>query len=113
MKQVFLLFGLLLIFACSKSLIAPAQADVNRVFAKFPGYTMADLEAGKAVYEDKCNMCHGLKDPTNYTEEELNKIVPSMVRRVNKKVGSIAIDPAKESLVLKYMVTMGPAKAVK
>ena len=107
MKKLTLALSLLIITACSVKLMTPIQSDVDRVSHKFPGYSLAELEQGKANYENKCTMCHGLKNPKSESEEEWRKIVPNMVKAANKKTETI--DPKTEESILKYVITMSSA----
>lgn len=107
MKKRIILIPLALLFAgcfASKTLTTPAQADVDRVQTKYPGYTLADLNHGKSLYTEHCGTCHGLKNPSDFTEEQWNKIVPNMVAKVNKH-GNI-LDQKAEQDILRYTVTM-------
>lgn len=110
----------LLIAACTAILVAcgtaksgsakvesmPSQADVDRVQAKFPGYTLNDLHEGKKLFEANCALCHGLKKPDSRTEEQWKTIVPRMVKKANGKNGN-ALDASGEEKILRYVITMG------
>ncbi len=116
MKKVVLFsFLAFVLAACSKktssssssaSVIYPAQADIDRVAAKYPGFTMAEFNTGKSLFEGKCNMCHSLKNPASFSEKKLNEVVPPMVDKVNRKSGSKVLDDAAKNAILRYMVTM-------
>lgn len=112
MKKFVILSLALYIVGCSasKNVVALSQSDVDRVQDKYPGYTLAELNEGKVLYEKHCGNCHGLKALNSQTEEGWQKIVPPMVKKVNRKEG-IEIGARGEDLILKYAVTMGPAKA--
>jgi cytochrome c5 len=84
----------------------PTQADVDRVQAKFPGYTLDDLYQGKQLFESNCNLCHKLKNPASESESEWREIVPRMVKKVNNKEGH-HIDEAGQEKGLRYVITMG------
>ncbi|MNV05344.1 hypothetical protein D3C71_956770 [compost metagenome] len=113
---------LLLVVACTAILVAcgtaknsgakvesmPSQADVERVQAKFPGYSLTDLNDGKKLFEANCAMCHGLKKPASRTEEQWKTIVPRMVKKANGKNGN-TLDAAGEEKILRYVITMGSA----
>jgi cytochrome c2 len=110
MKNAFILFLTCLFTAClSAKLITPSQLDVARVASKFPGYTLEDLNKGKALFSSHCGQCHGLKNPAKRTEEQWRKIVPRMAAKVNKKEGNV-LDANAETLILKYLVTMSGRK---
>ncbi|MCE3295757.1 MAG: hypothetical protein K0R65_1471 [Crocinitomicaceae bacterium] len=82
----------------------PYQSEVDRVQAKFPGYTVTDLERGKGLYEQHCMQCHELFHPASHNEDQWRKIVPNMANLVNKK-GAV-LDASGEEDILKYVITM-------
>jgi len=88
-------------------LAIPSQGDIDRVHSKFPNYSLAELNQGKALFETKCNTCHGVKNPMRFKESEWNELVPKMVRKANKKGANI--DDKSQELILKYVITMGTA----
>lgn len=107
MKKLAILISLTIFLAscfASKTLTTPNQADVDRVKTKYPDYTLADLNHGKSLYTEHCGTCHGLKNPSDFTEEQWKKIVPNMVAKVNKH-GNI-LDQKAEQDILRYTVTM-------
>lgn len=83
-----------------------SQSDVDRVSSKFPGYTHAQLEAGRTLFVENCQSCHALKDPRDFSEDHLRKVVPAMVNKVNERAGTPVLDAAEGDLILKYMITM-------
>jgi cytochrome c5 len=110
MKKLFILSLLSILTACAAvKLIPPAQSDVDRVSSKYPGYSLAELNSGKALFEQTCNRCHRLKNPTSRNEDQWNNIVPKMIQKLNKKQGSTVINDAQEQSILKYLVTMSSA----
>jgi cytochrome c2 len=110
MKKYLLIIGVILLAACkSTKLLTPSQSDVDRVSSRYPGYTLAELNHGKAIFTQYCGQCHKLKKPESRTEEQWKTIVPRMVAKVNKKEKD-AIDADEEEVLLKYLVTMSTAK---
>ncbi len=109
-KALFILFAFVFV-ACSSTfqLATPQQSDVDRVSTKYPGYNLSALNDGKALYQENCNKCHKLKNPTSRNETKWNKIVPKMVGKLNKKEGKTAVDQNQQELILRYIVTMGSA----
>lgn len=91
-------------------LIQPTQVDVDRVQTKYPGYTLADLNHGKELFEQNCGSCHRLRKPSSRTEEKWTKVVPKMVEKVNKKKKAEVLSAKDEDLILKYVLTMRDAK---
>jgi len=103
-KSLFALF-IIFISACTATRLAtPSQSDADRGSQKFQGYTLNDLEQGKAIYESHCNKCHKYKLPESRDETKWDKIIPVMAKKAK-------LDSQQEDLVLKYVVTMSEAKA--
>lgn len=109
MKKITIIASTLFLVGCFSNKTAVVagltEVDVQRGRSKFPDISLAALEEGKALYESHCGNCHGLKNVSNYSEEEWLKIVPNMSKKVNKKEGNV-LDSAKEKLILEYVVTM-------
>lgn len=99
--------GTVLLAGCFTAKMAkPSQDDADRANGKFAGgVTLAQLNEGKELYTNNCGTCHGLKKPGSETEEKWRKIVPAMVKKVNKN--SMVLNKDQEELILKYVVTMG------
>lgn len=113
MKKIIFITLIGMLTACSAKLIRPTQADVDRVAAKYPAYTLAELNEGKAIYEQQCAACHALQKPASRNEEAWKKIVPVMVTKVNKRAGKEEISPEKQEILLRYLVTMSTAGSAK
>lgn len=110
MKKIILTLSVVAVLAsCAAKMPIASQADVDRIQSKYPGYTMEDLNHGKAIFEQHCSECHKLKNPTKFSEEQLQKTVPMMVQKVNKKHPN-AIDENSKDMILKYMITMSGHK---
>lgn len=104
MKKTISILGLLALVACgSAKLAAPTQAHVDRASEVYPGYTLAEMNEGKGLYEQKCDKCHGLKDPTAFSPDKLMEITPKMVEMANERQPTISPNEAK--LIEKYLVT--------
>lgn len=103
--KIISLIALLFLVGCSAVKLLPStQSDVERGKATYPDLTMAQLEEGKALFQEKCTMCHGLKNPRKKDAAGWNKTVPIMVKRANKT--EVRIDPKQQELITKYLVTM-------
>lgn len=90
-------------FAAKKTV--PTQEEVNQMQGKYPGYTLVEMQQGKALFETHCNTCHPLKNPSSHSEEDWNGIVPEMVGKVNKKEKT-SFGTKEEQLILKYIITV-------
>jgi cytochrome c5 len=108
-KILFILFVCLFVACGTVKLAAPQQSDVDRVSTKYPGYTLTELNDGKALFQQTCNRCHKLKNPTSRDETKWNEIVPKMINKLNKKEGKTVIDQTQQESILKYLVTMSSA----
>jgi cytochrome c5 len=109
MKPFLLIIALTLLTACGVSLVVPTQADVDRVSGKYPDYSLTELREGKKIYEQHCSMCHKLQEPAAKTAAKWGRIVPEMSAKVNRKSGKEVINLKQQELVLRYLITMGPA----
>ena len=107
MRKITLFLPILIFTACAVKLALPLQADADRVSAKYPGYTLAQLSEGKSLFENKCSTCHGLKKPTKLDEAQWAHEVPDMARKAERKAGKVVITKDEQELILKYLVTMG------
>ena len=106
--MLLLISPMVIIAGCATAtMLSPSQSDVNRVQEKFPGYSLADLHRGQSLFENNCKSCHALKAPASKTEEEWNRIVPVMVKKVNRN-GTV-LDPQAEEDIRRYVITMGSA----
>jgi hypothetical protein len=102
-KKSLLVFGvvatLCLLSGCTKnsgnssSLYVPTSSDVTATA------TLQELQQGRALYLSKCNDCHGLYSPDNYSFAQWKQIMSSMAPKTN-------MTSAQTQLVTKY-VTRG------
>ncbi|MCX7728706.1 MAG: cytochrome c [Bacteroidia bacterium] len=108
-KQVIVLSCIFL--SCSTyKLLEPTQEDVEKNKSKFSNITLEDLQQGKKIYESNCNLCHKLYKPNALTEEQWKKIIPPMVKKVNKKAGQAILSAKEEELILKYILVIKERK---
>ena len=112
MKKLTILTLILFAACVPVKLAIPTQADADRGAKQFNGFTLAELNQGKTLYEQNCAECHRLKYPRSKTEAEWTKIVPNMVRRANRDAGREKIKPHDQELILHYVITMSTAKPV-
>lgn len=102
MKKLFVLSILTFVMAAcaaKKATVSITDAHAQKAAAKYPGASMATLQQGKTLYEDKCGKCHGLKDPGAYDEAQWGKHVKRMAPKAK-------IDKPTEDLILQYVVTL-------
>ncbi|NVK26703.1 MAG: hypothetical protein HWE14_01600 [Flavobacteriia bacterium] len=104
MKKTVSVLALFALAACgSAKLVAPTQAHVDRASEIYPGYTLAQMNEGKGLYEQKCDKCHGLKDPTAFSPDRFMEVTPKMVEMANERQQVISSEEAE--LIEKYLVT--------
>jgi cytochrome c len=83
------------------------ETHLQKLKKDYPEYTEMDYKQGKMLYEQTCNTCHGFKDPSRYSAEELKSIVPNMVRKSNQKKGT-SLTSLDSDLIYKYMLAISP-----
>lgn len=114
MKSKIIIAVFILLAACKSkketSVAALSQADADRGAQKFQGYTLADLNKGKSLYEGNCGNCHGLKNPSSRNEEQWRHEVKVMAPKANRKAGNDVIGESEQELIVRYLVTMGALK---
>lgn len=109
MRIFILLLSLVTLAGCfSIQKLSPTQADAERMSDKYPGYTLAELEHGQALYVQHCGNCHTHKNPKKFTEAQWQEIVPDMAKKVNKKEQKL--DAEGEEAILRFVVAMSSAK---
>ncbi len=99
----------IIVFALSCTtlkLAEPTEADVEKGKNTFSNLTLEDLKEGKKLYESHCNLCHKLYNPQALNDEEWKKIVPPMVKKVNKKIGQQVLSSQEEEKILKYILVI-------
>jgi cytochrome c5 len=107
MKKGLVILSVAFLVACaSTSPMVPTQKDADRAAKEIPGITLADLNEGKAIFEESCRKCHSLKKPFNKTDEEIKDAMPRMAKRAK-------IDERQSELVYHYLVTMSDGEGTK
>lgn len=106
MKNWLLVGTLGLIMACGATkIIEPTENDAVKAKTTFPEVTLADLQAGKNIYQQHCGGCHPHKKVSKFTAAQWRDITPKMVVKTNKKFNNV-INPTGEAQLLQYLVTM-------
>lgn len=124
MKKSLLLLALISLVACkSKKAIAESKKTTEPVASMpdpvgigatiYSGYTKADFDSGKNLYENNCGSCHGLKSPASLNESMWKGAVANMAPKVNSNAGREIIGEKEKDLILKYLVSAGTAQRVK
>lgn len=80
-----ILLGSLIIVACkSKKNVSktssnePTEAQLTALKSKVPDGTMDDLKKGHSIFYGACTNCHGAKDVTGYSQEQLQSVIDQM-----------------------------------
>ncbi len=60
---------------------APTSAQTVAELKK--KYTDADMGVGNSIRQEKCNKCHKQHDPTEFTVEKWDRILPRMTSRAH------------------------------
>lgn len=110
MKKAAVIISGGILVACSPKLSNPTNDDLTIAKSKFGDVTLQELQEGKKLYQENCNLCHKLYKPQMFSEEKWRNIIPPMVKKVNKKTGQQVISPQDESKILKYVLTMQSKK---
>ena len=110
-KIIFSLSIIGLLFACATSKETSTSTENKVVLSDlemgqklYPGYTQANFDDGKNLYDSKCAACHATKTPSSKSPEEWKGIVSKMSTLSNKKNKPISAD--EELLITKYLVTL-------
>ena len=106
MKNWIIAAGMGLLVACGTTKIAePTEKDILSAKSTFPEVTLADLQAGKNIYQQHCGGCHPHEKVTKFSQAQWRNITPKMVVKANKKYNNV-INSADETKLLQYLVTM-------
>ena len=109
MKKAAIIFSVVLLAACgSTKLLTPTQTDAQRGAQTYPGYTLAQLNEGKSLFETKCTQCHGLKSPMKKGPDKWPGTVERMVKKASKSETK-KISASEQESITKYLVTMSSA----
>jgi len=106
MKNWIFAASLSLVVACGAAkILEPTEINAAQAKSTFPEVTLADLQAGKNIYQQHCGGCHPHKKITKFSETQWREITPKMVGKTNKKFNNV-INAAGEAQLLQYLVTM-------
>jgi mono/diheme cytochrome c family protein len=78
---------------------SPTEAQLTALKTKMPGASMDDLKKGRSIFYGACTNCHGAKDVTGFTEEELKKTVDVMAPKAK-------LSPDEKDAVYKYALAV-------
>lgn len=86
------------------TLAKPGPADAAWAAGRWPGTTLDDLSAGRALYVQRCAGCHALYRPERYPPELWAPHIDEMAERAALKDG-------ERGTLLRYLETMSRPKA--
>lgn len=90
---LYFLCFVLCLAACRVKLYEPTEINAQK-----GGVSVADLRAGKELYETKCQKCHGLKNPGRYDGLKWLKILNWMQPKAK-------ITDQQKMLILGYLTS--------
>lgn len=67
--------------SCTEKLAVPAAKHEEGAKAKYPDITLAQLSQGHELYKTKCGTCHHAHNPTEYSDQKWEKIMPIMGKK--------------------------------
>ncbi len=93
--------GTVLVLACAHAGFVPQPTllDVERVQPVDPGLSLADMQAGRAAYLQRCSSCHPVHGPGEYRGDQWPELLARMQRE--KK---IKIPEHDRVLIARYLV---------
>ncbi len=90
---------LLLLAGCAGGLPHPTAEVAARAAQSQPGVTLESLEAGRALYVQRCSGCHNLVVPTEKQPQEWPMWVGKMAERAE-------LTPEERGLIERYLVAL-------
>jgi Dihaem cytochrome c. len=93
--------GTLLVLACVHAgfVPQPTAVDVERIQPVDPGLTLAEMQAGRAAYVQRCSSCHAVHGPAEFRGDQWPELLARMQRE--KK---IKIPDHERALMERYLV---------
>lgn len=104
MKKTISILSVLLLVACGGAkVMSVSESDLTRIQANNPEASMAELQEGQSLFERYCQDCHAAAKSYGISKEAIDKVVPAMVNKVNKKAGAQAIDVPGKDKIIQYL----------
>jgi cytochrome c5 len=88
----------ILVNACSYKEYTLKDSDTAYAKARWADENIQELERGKMYYSLVCQKCHGLKNPSKFTEADWKNIMPDMQKKAK-------IADTTSNLILRYVLT--------
>jgi hypothetical protein len=93
MKPIFIALLFVGSVACSTQIYAPSEKNVN----KLETASLAELQQGHDLFQNKCGKCHKLPNPGKHSKDEWTKILGMMAPKAK-------LSTDQSDLVYKYVV---------
>lgn len=93
------IFFLITISSCSGSIPEPTPAHAEWAATRWTDINISRLQEGRKTYIKKCSGCHGLKNPTIYSETEWDTLMISMGKKAKLNKGEFEI-------ISRYVITL-------
>ncbi len=93
MKPLLIVLLLVASVACTTQIYAPTEANVNKVQPA----TLAELQQGHDLFQNKCGKCHKLPNPAKHSKDEWTKILGKMAPKAK-------LSTEQSDLVYKYVM---------
>lgn len=93
----------IIVFACHRKTLASSDnITISNTSAPAKTSNEVPVSVGQSVYTSRCGRCHGLKKVENYTSQQWDKILKSMVPKAKlndeeaKQVTAYVMEHAKQ-----------------
>jgi mono/diheme cytochrome c family protein len=83
---------------CSSKVLPPTSSQLIQLKQTNPEVDTSKISMGYDLFSNNCHKCHGLKNPSNFTTDQWNTILPKMASRAKLK-------PEEIELVHTYVTT--------
>jgi hypothetical protein len=93
MKPILIALLFVASVACTTQLYTPSEKNVNKVETA----SLAELQQGHDLFQNKCGKCHKLPKPGSHSKDEWVKILGKMAPKAK-------LNTDESALVFKYVV---------
>jgi mono/diheme cytochrome c family protein len=90
-KVLLLISVVFTLWYCSAKVLPPTTSELIQFKQINPEVDTSSITKGYDIYARSCHKCHGLKTPGNFTNEEWNKILPTMAKRAKLTENEIGL----------------------
>jgi len=93
MKPILIALLFVASVACTTQLYTPSEKNVNKVAPA----SLAELQQGHDLFQNKCGKCHKLPNPAKHSKDEWTKILAKMAPKAK-------LSSDQSDLVYKFVV---------